>query len=210
MKNINVQILNLPPKEILLSAIQKPYNTKNPSFETVKNVIKLLKHGSVAEHVFINFDITGISRLCLQELARHRHASLTVQSTRFTLDKMLIKEKISGGDLEEYFVTPFYKEDEWDCLEDYNEYISSLKSSWFVDVERMKLFKKTINLSNDFLKYFIPEALRVNLTWSINIRSLQNFLTLRLNKTAHFEIRYLANLILNSIKNTYVYELIDI
>lgn len=209
MNRIQVDIINLPPKEVLLTAIQKPYNTKNPSFEIVKNVINLLKHSSVAEHVFINFNITGISRLCLQELARHRHASLTVQSTRFTLNKML-QEEIDSNNINEYFVTPNYNENDWCSIDEYNDYITSLKSSWLAAIERMKLFKQEINVSNDFLKYFVPEALRVNLAWSINIRSLQNFMTLRLNKKAHFEIRYLANLILNSLKDTYVYELLDI
>jgi len=210
MKNINVQILNLPPKEVLITAVQKPYNTNNSSFDTVKTVIKSYKHTSVAEHVFINFNITGISRLCLQELARHRHASLTVQSTRFTLNKMLEQEEISGMQLDEYFVIPNYNETDWHSIDEYTDYITSLKSSWLATIERMKLFKQEINLSNDFIKYFVPEALRANIAWSINIRSLQNFMTLRLNKNAHFEIRHLANLILNSLKDTYVYELLDI
>jgi len=51
------------------------------------------KHASVLEHISFNFYIKGISRCCLQELARHRMASLSVKSTRYTLNKELKHEE---------------------------------------------------------------------------------------------------------------------
>jgi len=209
MKKIKVQLISYPQKSVIINAVRQPYSNEQTTIETVKKVIKVMKHSSVAEHVFLNFDISGISRLCLQELVRHRHASLTVQSTRFTLNKML-ENGVDRRNVEKYFVIPSYVAEQWNCPEDYNDYITCLKSSWLDACERMRLFKKTMNLTNDFNKYFIPEALRVNLAWSINIRSLQNFLSLRLNKSAHFEIRHLASLILNELKDTYIYELLEL
>ncbi len=50
--------------------------------ELINRVGNKFKHGSVLEHLVYNFDIKGISRACLQELARHRIASLSVKSTR--------------------------------------------------------------------------------------------------------------------------------
>lgn len=52
-------------------------------------------HGSVAEHVTITFHIKGMSRGVLQELARHRIASLSVRSTRYTMVPMLIAGAIA-------------------------------------------------------------------------------------------------------------------
>ena len=46
-------------------------------------------HESVLEHINLTFRVDGISRALLQELARHRHISLSVRSTRFTLLKSL-------------------------------------------------------------------------------------------------------------------------
>jgi hypothetical protein len=46
------------------------------------------RHASILEHVTYNFSIEGISRACLQELARHRMASLSVKSTRYTLKEL--------------------------------------------------------------------------------------------------------------------------
>ena len=50
---------------------------------------KLVKQGheSVLEHVNYNFLIDGVSRSVLQEIARHRHISLSVKSTRLALKK---------------------------------------------------------------------------------------------------------------------------
>ena len=50
---------------------------------------KLVKagHESVIEHINYTFTIECVSRALLQELARHRHISLSVQSTRWALNK---------------------------------------------------------------------------------------------------------------------------
>lgn len=49
--------------------------------------------------------------------------------------------------------------------------------------------------SNDIAKYALPECWRVRLTATINLRSLQNFLSLRTDKKALPEIQHLAHLI---------------
>ena len=48
------------------------------------------------------------------------------------------------------------------------------------------------NISNDLAKFAMPESYKTELTWSINARSLQNFLSLRSSKNALWEIRALA------------------
>jgi thymidylate synthase ThyX len=39
----------------------------------------------------------------------------------------------------------------------------------------------------------VPESLRTSFSWTINLRSFINFLQLRTDKHAHFEIRHIAN-----------------
>ena len=46
------------------------------------------KHASTLEHLTYNFYLEGVSRALLQELARHRMASLSVKSTRYTLKEL--------------------------------------------------------------------------------------------------------------------------
>ena len=53
--------------------------------------------------------------------------------------------------------------------------------------------------ANDKAKYALPECWKVRLTASINLRSLQNFLSLRTDKKALPEIQHLARLIYEAL-----------
>jgi thymidylate synthase (FAD) len=61
------------------------------------------------------------------------------------------------------------------------------------------------NVSNDIAKFCLPESYKTELTWSINARSLQNFLHLRTNKAALWEIRDLANMIYVTLPDEHKY-----
>lgn len=61
------------------------------------------------------------------------------------------------------------------------------------------------NIKADIAKYCLPECWKVDLVWTINMRSLINFLELRLANGAHFEIRELANHILKTIPQEHLY-----
>jgi thymidylate synthase (FAD) len=69
----------------------------------------------------------------------------------------------------------------------------------------LELLRQSIQegFSNDEAKYNLGENYQVDLFWSINARSLQNFLTLRMSKRAHFEIRELANKVYKAIPEEY-------
>jgi thymidylate synthase (FAD) len=56
--------------------------------ELIDRVGNKFKHASTLEHLFYTFYVQGISRALLQELARHRIASLSVKSTRYTLKEL--------------------------------------------------------------------------------------------------------------------------
>ncbi len=47
--------------------------------------------------------------------------------------------------------------------------------------------------SNDICKYNLGESYKTSLVWTVNARTLQNFLHLRTDKAALWEIRELAN-----------------
>ena len=59
----------------------------------IKRAIKA-GHGTILEHITLTFEVNNLSRACLQELARHRHISLSVESTRHTLKKKIRGEEI--------------------------------------------------------------------------------------------------------------------
>ncbi|MDE6978231.1 MAG: FAD-dependent thymidylate synthase [Helicobacter sp.] len=54
-------------------------------------------------------------------------------------------------------------------------------------------------VNNDLAKFAMPECYRTELTWTINARSLQNFLQLRSHKRALWEICNLAHAIFEAI-----------
>lgn len=95
---MRVELLSSTPLSILVKAIRtcwdsfdKGDNLGQKDLDLIDRVCNKYKHESVVEHIVFSFNIEGISRLCLQELARHRIASLSVKSTRYTL-KQLAKE----------------------------------------------------------------------------------------------------------------------
>ena len=147
------------------------------------------KHASTLEHLHYTFYIQGISRACLQELARHRMASLSVKSSRYTLKEL--KTEDSFLPLCEDNVIRAEKFIVLTSNQAVNE------ASIFALENLRKLL--VANISNDLAKFAMPESYKTELTWSINARSLQNFLALRSAKAALWEIRELASSIFNAL-----------
>lgn len=171
------------------------------------------KHKSVLEHLYYNFDIYEISRAVLQELARHRIASLSVKSTRYTL-KELVKELP--------FIKSLIYSDKRDRYSGILRRDASKRASKYIvltgnevvdfnSVVKLDMLRTSIQLGigNDIAKYELPECYKVNLTWSINARSLQNFLELRTSPHALKEIRELAICIYNALPEEHKYIFTD-
>ena len=153
--------------------------------ELIDRVGNKFKHASTLEHLNYTFYIQGISRACLQELARHRHASLSVKSTRYTLKELR-------------------KEEEFKNINKNSQKYLVLTGNEAVDMASVKALenlRKILNegISLDIAKYCLPESYKTELTWSINARSLQNFLSLRSSKSALWEIRNLAKVIFEAL-----------
>ena len=144
------------------------------------------KHASTLEHLNYSFDIDGISRACLQELARHRHASMSVKSSRYTLKEL---KEATNEELTGYLV----QLDDW----------VANKHNVLQLVEVRKALQHGV--ANDKVKYMLPEAYKTSLVWTINARSLQNFLALRTNKAALWEIQDLARAIYKELPEEHKY-----
>lgn len=184
---MKISLLNYTDLKICSHAIrtcwqsfEKGDNGGEKDLELIDRVGNKFKHSSTLEHLNYTFYIEGISRACLQELARHRHASLSVKSTRYTLKELIKKESIEYKD---YLV---FTGDE--CVD--NASIKALDNL----VEILRNGK-----SLDIAKYCLPESYKTSLTWTINARALQNFLHLRSSKQALWEIRELANAVFNAL-----------
>ena len=186
---MTVKVIHSTPLEVADQAISKCWDkTTDKPKERMYRVANKFKHSSTIEHVTISFDIDGISRACLQELARHRMQSLSVKSTRYTLKELKDAVDVSN------FLVPTGVE--------------------IIDRENYTQLKRVqkvlqIGLSNDKVKYMLPEAYKTSLVSTMNLRALQNFLSLRTDKSALWEIRELAYAMYEAVPEEYKFMLED-
>ena len=128
-------------------------------------------HESVLEHVVYVFSVEGLSRACLQQLARHRHISLSVKSTRWALEK--------HGD---YYTPPAFGDD-FIGKEDFK---ADAESAIRNAREMMRSY------GNDVAKYLLPECVVTDLILTVNLRELRHIHKLRTGRTAMLEFQHLA------------------
>ena len=200
---MKVTLLHHTPLSIAVTAARTCWDSFNkggnyecPSDTLVEADIALLnrlihknKHESIAEHISYNFNIEGLPRFVLAELTRHRICSYSVRSTRYTLAKDLRSEQsFLSWNSETIARASSYI--------DINHNISLGSQLHQLELLRKEIAKGT---SLDEVKYLVPENYLTNLVWTINIRSLRNFLHLRLSKSAHYKIRELAELVYEAI-----------
>lgn len=160
--------------------------------ELIDRVGNKFKHASTLEHLVYTFYIKGISRALLQELARHRMASLSVKSTRYTLKELKNEEVFTVEDKER--ASKYLVMTEVDMVDEMS----------IIALENLRLVLKS-GISNDKAKYCLPESYKTELTWTVNARSLQNFIGLRSDKAALWEIRDLANMLYNTLPQEHQY-----
>ena len=138
-------------------------------------------HDSVLEHWSATFAIEGISRACSHQLVRHRLASYSQQSQRYV--------NMDGFD----FVTPESISNASDDV--YNEYLSLMDA---LD----KIYRSFVErgIPEEDARYILPNACCTNIVVTMNARALRHFLGMRLCKRAQWEIRELAERMLELLK----------
>lgn len=157
-------------EKLLADSFAKCYKSQ-PKIETV---IKFMKHESVLEHVVFTFDIK-CSRLTHTQFVRHRIASYTSQSHRYTEPTMR----------DSYYYIPT----EIDKLSE------ELQHEWIEDSENAyKTYHKWVDkgVSKQTARYLINDGVGIEFRVTMNLRTLMNFFKLRLDAHAQEEIREIA------------------
>ena len=137
-------------------------------------------HESVLEHVVYSFEIKDITRALLQQISRHRHISLSVQSTRWALKKMAYEGIM--------YSMPDELNDEEE--KEYDELMSMAIQL------ALQLSKK---YGNDVGKYALPECLNTMLVMTVNLRQLRHMYKLRTHSSALEEFRDLMVAMVNTL-----------
>lgn len=154
--------------------------------DTNDNVMKSLRsaissrHEAVLEHWSATFAVSGVSRALTHQLVRHRVASYSQQSQRYV--------DMDGFD----YVVPESILNRPDSLEQFKWGIKAIQ----------KVYKTLLAYGIDMedARYILPNACTTNIIVTMNARELRHFFALRCCERAQWEIRELANQMLELVK----------
>jgi len=161
---------DIKPAELCAIAAAQCYQSA-PKAATVSGCIRR-GHESVIEHANFTFLVEGISRACLAQWTRHRLMSYSVKSQRYCRENeinVVRPDTVDEGDsLWEEAI-----EKAWDT---YNRLIQQ-------------------GVPKQDARYLLPNACCTTMVVTMNARSLRNFLKLRMDNHAQWEIRKAAEII---------------
>jgi len=161
------------------------------SDEEIVRMVVENDYTSAIEHIYFTFDISEISIALSRELLEHRIASHTARSTRYNIEK-------DFG----YVIPPPIRDDD-ELVKIFKEAMESARQNYIKIYEKMleKGYSKSEAL--EVARYVLPMATHTHYIWTINARSLINFLGLRLCKRAAPEMRELAQKIYDIVVEIY-------
>ncbi|MGN0098186.1 MAG: FAD-dependent thymidylate synthase [Candidatus Methanomethylophilaceae archaeon] len=145
----------------------------NIDSEKVLSRIVGMGHHSVIEHAVFTFSVEGVSRALTHQLVRHRVASFSQQSQRYvSLDSAS-------------YVTPHTVESDPEASKVFDE---TMEVIW--DAYR-KL--EGLGIPPEDARYLLPNGCTTNITITMNARELLHFFSLRCCNRAQWEIREMAD-----------------
>ncbi|MGE5397980.1 MAG: FAD-dependent thymidylate synthase [Chitinophagales bacterium] len=149
--------------------------------DEVKRRVDLLTsvgHFSPTEHSNFTFLIGGISRACSHQLVRHRIASYSQKSQRYVNEKAF-----------NYVIPPSIAENP-EILAEFEKQMQQIADGYNKLAEMVP---------REDARYVLPNATATQLIMTINTRSLHNFFRQRLCQRAQWEIRELAEKMLQEV-----------
>ena len=143
----------------------------------VRKIIKL-GHESVLEHVQLTFKVI-CDRAIMAELTRHRHASFTVESTRYVkYDELKVINQFRNDVIGEALLRKLALQSE------------SFYQDWF-----------DLGATPEQPRSVLPLCLATELYMTANLRELRHILKLRTSKAAHPQMRTVAGQILEILRD---------
>lgn len=151
-------------------------------------------HYGVWEHPQITLGIKGVSRACMAQLTRHRHATYDVQSQRY----------VDFSEKDDPFAMPESLTDPEHATRDEGAVDISNRESWLahVKIESGAMFDQYEQMVDDGVpkedaRFMLPIGTKVNMTVSMSGRTLLHIANLRMRGNAQWEIRELTEQIVD-------------
>lgn len=172
------------PDKIVFTALSQCYNDKfnpleneYPEYEKMKRIINHVissGHTSVAEHVSFTFLIEDVSRALTHQLVRHRIASYSQKSQRYT-----------NGEMFSYVIPPSISKNK-DALKLFVEHMENTRILY-------GRLTKEYGIPHEDSRFILPNACTSNIVVTMNIRAYGEFFAKRRCKRAQWEIGDLAS-----------------
>ena len=147
--------------------------------ESLLNNIASMGHLSTFEHASFTFAINGVSRALTHQLVRHRIASYSQQSQRYVSEEAFD------------YITPPSIADNPQAAAEYTELMEKIRQAY---TDLLKIAPK------EDARYVLPNACETKIVCTFNARSLHNFFSHRCCSRAQWEIRELANRMLEEVR----------
>lgn len=126
-------------------------------------------HHSILEHASASFRILGASRAFTHQLVRHRLASFSQQSQRYV------------DESEFNFIVPVAIQADAAAHELYRQFMDHCRGTY----ARLR----EMGIKKEDARFVLPNALESQIVFSANFRELRTVFSLRLEKSAQWEIR---------------------
>lgn len=139
-----------------------------------------LGHWSTLEHVSFTFAIEGVSRVLTHQLVRHRIASYSQQSQRY----------VSEHDFE--YIVPQSIAANTEAAAKFTELMKQIRDTYDELIE--------LGVHKEDARYCLANATETKIVVTMNARALLNFFTLRCCERAQWEIRQMAEGMVEQVK----------
>ena len=199
---LNIKLLEMTQNaiSIIYAACKQCYSTKfageifeekkddmKKQEEFIKKVVKS-GHESPLEHVKFTFAIEGVSRALTHQLVRHRIASYSQQSQRYVKETNF-----------DYIIPPSIEEDET-LRDEFVKVMGKIQTSYNKMIEKFKEKGIVGEKANQDVRFILPQAAETKIVVTMNCRELLHFFEQRCCTRAQWEIRNLANKMLEICK----------
>ena len=178
---MNVQLIRHTPDPVALVGEAAAICTAAMDHDRARKGALASGHESILEHVSFTFRVEGVSRALLAQLTRHRIASFSVESQRY------VRMEDAG------FVCP----DSMARADMVDDIVAAWRAS-------RRVYDNAISLGvpEEDARYFLSNATHTRLLMTMNARELRHFFSLRCCNRAQWEIREMADRMLELCKDT--------
>jgi thymidylate synthase (FAD) len=145
-------------------------------------------HLSPIEHVTFSFGIEGISRACSHQLVRHRVASYSQQSQRYVKEEQF-----------DYVIPPSIKQDPA-LTSEFERCMDEAQANYTRVLKRLEELGFKGEAGQQDARYLLPNAAETKIVVTMNARELLHFFRVRTCNRAQWEIRVMAERMLDHVK----------